>query len=119
MSRTNNKEMYIDKFHPTVNFITNILPVRNENIITQIASENIDQYRTFNNSVIGNKIPKKSTAAHSRNNQTPGQDISHMYNTADGVNDVSPNELPKVRKKKRTIPKLQLDFTNAGTQGSL
>ena len=78
-----------------------------------------------NNSVIGNdnfkmnKIPKKSTAADSRNNQTPGQDISHMYNTADGANDVSPNELPKVRKKKRTIPKLQLDFTNAGTQGSL
>jgi len=38
MSRTN-KDMYIEKFHkvqqyPTVNFITNILPVRNENIIT-------------------------------------------------------------------------------------
>ena len=88
MSRTNGnkkdiyKDTYIEKYGPTVNFITNILPVRNENIITQIASENMDQYRTMNNNtVLSNKIPHKNIS--SRN--TPGNDISHMCNTtADG-----------------------------------
>ena len=77
-----NKDMYIDKYHPTVNFITNILPIRNDNTFSNLPSENFDQYRTLNNNTIiggnngNNKIPKKSTggATNSRNggNITPG-----------------------------------------------
>ena len=70
--------------------------------MTQMTQENMDQYRTLNNNtVIGNKIPKKnSNTTNSRNTNltAAGDDLQHMmYNTVDGAighNQISHEMLP-------------------------